>query len=762
MLKEKIARICDLSIESGILAIVFFVPVIFDFSMSSYNFFILFKAIIFRIVLSLILLAFTAKIFINGGLKYRGSAKIFLFSGFLLACFFASCFFSINQSESFWGSFSRQQGFYGFSHYILFFVLIALNIENFKQIKRIIIAAVASCFFVSAYGLAQYFLLDPLSWPESFLSSGRIFSTFGQPNFLAHWLIMVFPLSVYCLIFIAKKFFAKFLMRLIIFMQSACLVLSYSRAAWLGFLCSALFLIIFWMFYKGFKKTVLSFICLLFICAALIAGLNFIKPLEKADYNSMNFSSRLNSMADFKSGSNKMRIYYLESAIKEIKQESGLRLFLGYGPEVLSDVFMKYYNIDWGVYETINSLHDRAHNWFFDQLLSVGILGLSAIFLFFIYIIYKACVFLSGKRVFESEDWLAVFLLASLLAYCVNNLFSFSLIANSVYLYLISALLWVSANSREQTKILDIRLTAFSKIFVWAALFLTSAMFVYFNNINQARAENYYVKALESLKYSDCGGAAGNMEKAMRLNSNSDYYKENNIFLSLNCFFLAESDSERNFLLKNISNGIEITGDEKSYGILINTARAYSLLGFYVDASYYAEAEKIFNDLILKFPYFTSVYEDFARHKIALQDYSGAIKILSKAIEILPPTNHKYLNNQHRSQISAIAARLYESAGMAHFKMKNYESAVENYEKGLKFDPYRATLYKNTADVYYAKNNFDKAIELNLRGFALNPSDYHWPLSLSFLYKDKKDFEAEKNYFDQAVKMAPEIVKLKN
>ncbi|MFH1254944.1 MAG: O-antigen ligase family protein [bacterium] len=762
MLKEKILKICDLSIEFGILAIIFFIPVIFDFSMSSYNFFDLYKAIVFRAVLSLIFLAFAAKVFINGELRFRGSAKIFLFAGFLAACFLASSFFSIDPSRSFWGSFSRQQGFYNFSHYILFFILAVLNIKNDRQIKRIAIAVLASSFFVSAYGLAQYFLLDPWAWPENFLSSGRVFSTFGQPNFLAHWLIMVVPLSIYYLIFIAKKFFARFLACLIIFMQSACLVLAYSRAAWLGFLCSALFLIIFWLFYKGFKKTVFGFAGIVFICAALVIGLNMAKPAEKADYDSINFAGRLKSIVDFKSGSNKMRIYYLESAVKEIKKASGLRLFLGYGPEVLSDVFMKYYNIDWGVYEAINSLHDRAHNWIFDQLLSFGILGLAANLLFYVYIFYKTAVFLSGKRAFEANDWLVVFLSASLLAYCVNNLFSFSLAANSVYLYLIAALLWVSANRREQMRILGVSLTAFSKIFIWTALFFTSAMFVYSNNINQARAENYYVKALESLRRSDCEAVAANMEKAMSLSSNSSYYQENNILLNLNCFFLVESDSEKSFLLGNIFDGVEIAKDGKTYGILSNIARAYSLFGFYIDKAYYAESEKIFNDLISKFPYFTSVYEDLARQKMASQDYAGAAKILSQAIGILPPTDHPYLNSQHRSQISAIAAKLHESLGLADFKMENYEAALDNYKKGLKFDPYRASLYKNISDVYYARNNLDKAIEFSRRGFMLNPSDYHWPLSLSFLYKDKKDFEAEKKYFDQAVKMAPENAKLKN
>jgi len=760
MLKEKVVKICDLFIEYGILAIIFFIPIIFDYSLSSYNFFDLYKAVIFRVILVFILLIFTAKTFINGRLNYRGNAIIFLLVGFLLASFFISSLVSLHPVQSFWGSFLRQQGFYNFFNYLLFFVLLILNIENFIKLKRIIITVVISASLAAAYGLVQYFNFDPLSWSES-VNNGRIFSTLGQPNFFGHWLIMVLPMSLYALIFIAKRPLAKFFAGLTLSMQLACLIFTYSRAAWLGFLGSMLFLIMVWLFYKRFKKVALGFIGLILIGVMFVAGLNIISPVNSGDYNSIGLVNRLKSITDFKGGSNKMRLYYLESAVKEIKQASYLRLLVGYGPEVLADVFMKYYQIDWGVYEAINSFPDRAHNWLFDQVLSLGILGLSANLLFYIFFIYRAAVFLSAKQNLDSGGWLLIFLFSSLAAYCINNLFSFSLFTNLVYLYLILALGWVIINFQAEVKILNIRLTVFSKLLIWLSLLLASAVFIYTNNINQARAEIYYMKALNSIKSSDCKGAINNMEKVMSLSPNSIFYQENYLFLMLNCFFSIEDGSVRKQLSDNLLERIKLIGGKKSYGILHNMARAYTLFGFYLDKSYYTEAEKLFNDLMINFPYFTVIYEDFSRQKIMQKDYKGAIDIFNQAIKILPPIDHPYLNDQHRRQITIIAVRLYEGLGQAYFKIKNYDLALDYYKKGLSLDPYRATLYKNIADIYYIQGQLDKAVAWNKRGLMLNPADYHWPLALSLLYRDKKNLTTAKDYLNQALKLAPENQDLK-
>lgn len=759
MLKQKIIKSCDYIIEYSLLAIVFFIPLIFDYSFSSYNFFDLYKAIIFRVFLIFILLAFTAKIFINGKLDYRGDFKIFLFIGLMLASFFISSLASLRPAESFWGSFLRQQGFYNFFNYWLFFALLVLNIETFKQVRRLIRAVMAAAFLVSAYGLIQYFQLDPFSWSES--SAGRIFSSLGQPNFFGHWLIIVLPISFYALIFMAKKMLARFFAALAVLMQLVCLIFTYSRAAWLGFLGSVFFLIIFWLFYKRFKKAALVFIGLVLVGLTFIVSLNIISPVQSGDYGSISPVNRLKSIADFKGGSNKMRFYYLESAVKEIKQASYLRLFLGYGPEVLADIFMKYYRIDWGAYETINSLPDRAHNWLFDQILALGFLGLAANLIFYSYFIYRAAAVLSAKQKFGLEDWLLIFLFSSLIAYCVNNLFSFSLFTVLVYLYLILAVSWVMINKETAIKILEIRLTVFSKLLILAALFLASGVFIYTNNINQARAEIYYVRALNSLKAADCRGVINNLDRVISLSPRSAYYQENYLFLILNCFSKTEDKPFRQQLIINLLKQIKLVGNKKSYGMLHNMARVYTLFGFNLDKSYYVQAEEIFNDLIINFPYFTAVYQDFGDQKMIQKDYGRAADIYNQGLKILPSLNQPYLNNEHRRQIILIAVKFYESAGKAYFKEKNYVLALDYYSQGLKLDPFRATLYKNIADIYYVQNNLDQAIKYNQRGLVLNPADYHWPLTLSLLYRDKNDLPEAKKYLAQALNLAPENEELK-
>lgn len=760
MSKEKIIKICDLFIEYGILAIIFFVPIIFDFTASSYNLIDLYKAVFFRVILIFMLLAFTAKIFVGNKFSFRGRYVIFWLVALLLASFFISSLVSLNSGQSFWGSFLRQQGFYNYFNYLLFFVLLILNLKDFKQIKRIIIAVIFSAALASVYGLVQYFNLDPISWVDS-AAGGRIFSTLGQPNFFGHWLIMVLPASLYALIFITKRLLAKFFVGLAIFMQLVCLLFTYSRAAWLGFLGSMLFLIIFQLFYKRLKKVALGLIGLVIIGVVFIAGLNIISPVKSGDYNSIGLVNRLKSIADFKGGSNRMRLYYLESAVKEIKQESRLRLLAGYGPETLASVFIKYYQPDWGVYEAINGYPDRAHNWPFDQILALGIFGLAANLAFFIYLIYEAVIFLLNRQKLEADGWLLVFLFSSLAAYFINNLFSFSLFTNYVYLFLILAMVWFIINHGEKFSEINIKLAIFSKLIIWLSLLAVSAVFIYTNNINQARAEIYYVKALSSMRLPDCQSVINNMEKALSLRPNSDYYRENYLFLMLNCFFSVNDKAARGQLIDNMFENIKSISNKDFYGISENIGRAYTLFGLYLDESYLTKAEAIFNDSITNFPYFTAAYEDLGRQKMMQEDYAGAIEIFNQAVKILPPINHPYLNDQHRKQISGIAFKFYEDLGRAHFKIKNYGLAVDYYKKGLSLNPYRVALYKSIADIYYIQGRLDEAVAWNKRGLMLNSADYHWPLALSLLYRDKKDLAEAKDYLNQALKLAPENVELK-
>jgi tetratricopeptide (TPR) repeat protein/O-antigen ligase len=768
MAKNKIIKICDFIIEYGILAIVFFIPIIIDFTVSSYNIVDLFKVVFFRVILSFISLAYLLKIFAIGKLNYRGNLKIFFFIAILFASFFISSFFSLDPKQSFWGDFSRMQGFYNFFNYLLFFVLIVLNIKDFKQIKKIIITVIFSAFLAAVYGFIQFFNLDFISWQEMAAKTGRIFSTLGQPNFFGHYLIMVLPFSLYALIFMAKRFLVRFFIGLVLLAQSACLIFTYSRAAWLGFFGSIAFLLFVWLIYSQRRKMIIGFIVLLLIGTSFIISLNLIGLAEQsntyADSNiySINIlANRLKSVVDFSGGSNKMRLNYLTSAVKEIKKANLGRLLVGFGPETLAGIFRQYYRSDWGIYENINDYPDRAHNWIFDKILALGFLGLIANLLFYIYFIKKAVQFLFFRKKFGPEEWLLVFLSASLVAYFVNNLFSFSLFTVSVYLYLILALGWSVINYRLEEKVLEIKFTNFSKILIWLAYLTVTIIFLWTNNINQVRAEINFQNALKSFNLSDCFQVMDNMEKVINLSPYVNYYQEHYIFLLLNCFPSLEKPTQINWS-ENLLTWIKYVGNQELYGLRSNTARLYTLIGFYLDKAYYEKAEKIYKSIIADFPYFTTAYEDYGRQKMWQKDYSGAIQIYKRALEILPPIDNSYLNEAHQKKIASITVRLYEGLGQAYFQVKNYDQALMYYQEGLKLDPYRSTLYKNIADIYYFQGQLDRAVSWNKRGLMLSPNDYHWYLSLSLLYRDQKNIVEAKNYLNRALILAPDNQDLKN
>jgi putative inorganic carbon (HCO3(-)) transporter len=95
-------------------------------------------------------------------------------------------------------------------------------------------------FFICLYGVIQLFGFDFIKWEVNPSESYRIFSSLGQPNFLASWLLLVLPLIslffFYCFNFWRKEkksilfpFFA-FLMFLFVFFV---LIFTQSRGAWL-------------------------------------------------------------------------------------------------------------------------------------------------------------------------------------------------------------------------------------------------------------------------------------------------------------------------------------------------------------------------------------------------------------------------------------------------------------------------------------------------------------------------------------------------
>ncbi|MDD5072019.1 MAG: O-antigen ligase family protein [Patescibacteria group bacterium] len=759
-MSNKIAKICDYLGEISLLGIIFFTPVYFAFVQENYNVFELNKAVIFRILLTISLLAFAAKIFIKGTGHRRFPRKLFLLLALLGLSFLASTYFSIHPALSFWGSYGRQQGFYNFFHYWLFFILLALNLmRGWPRVKRAVEALVFSSIPVCFYGLLQYFNLDPLDWKEKVTYIGRIFSTLGQPNFFGQYLIIVIPLTVFSLIFLKRRFLSRFLLVILAVAQLTCLIFTYNRSAWLGLAAGAALFPVLILFAKKKEKIAWSLVGLGLFGVIAIACLNifYFKGSVLLEPGEINIANRVESIFDFKSGSNKIRLYYWQASWEIFKKGGWQRKLFGYGPEVLPDIFVEYYRPEWGIFEKINTFPDRAHNAFFDTVLQFGLIGLLAFALFVGYILAAAFEYLRRPSL-AKEFWLIIFILAALAGYFINSLLSFSLTVGYICFYFMLALLAVIVFSDSSSGRAEEERSRFfrpvSLALIWLAMFFLGVILVYYYNINAWRADYYYMKVKKAEAKKDCRQILDNMEKTVFLNPISTFYKERYIYHNLNCFEAVESEESRRDLYDNVMSMANSVGP-REYGFYTWThiAHAKSLFGYYIDPVYYGAAEEDYKRLIKTNPFVTTAYEDLGRMKLWQEDYEAAMANFSKAVGALPSLDSPYLNSEHRRELESEQARLFEMMGMAFAYKEDWDMAIDYYWQGLKLNPFYLRLYKKVADAYYSQGDIDRAIWYNKRGYMLNTEDYSWPLALSLLYKERGDMVEASKYIDEAASL---------
>ena len=144
---------------------------------------------------------------------------------------------------------------YGFSiynyihlmgRYILVYYLIVNNVSSKEQLRRLVWALLLGALFVTCYGLYQYFHgidISALDWvdKEQFPDlTVRVFSTLGNPNLLAAFLVIMMAIAGGMALCNRTRIF-KILLFLLTILMALCLVYTYSRGAWISILAVALF-----------------------------------------------------------------------------------------------------------------------------------------------------------------------------------------------------------------------------------------------------------------------------------------------------------------------------------------------------------------------------------------------------------------------------------------------------------------------------------------------------------------------------------------
>lgn len=738
MINSRFNKIFLAIINYSLLGIVFSVPICFAWFHENFAVFDLNKAVVLRSFLLVIVLAIFFRAALIGKVSIKKNKWLTIaWLGFLFFTLL-STLSSLHPQLSFLGSYERQQGLQTIWAYLFFFIFIITFFQEKLFIKQLLIALNLSAAGACFYGLIQLFGLDFLNWSES--SSFRIFSSLGQSNFFGHFLVVVLPLTIYSSFFVSKKLLSRILLIFLSVIELICLIFTYSRSAWLALIISlaGALIISLWHFGKRYLASALVIVGVIGIIfmASPSVRLNIVSRVGNNEHNLIN---RAASILNFESGSTSIRLKYWQAAMGFfVKAPLGRQLF-GFGPDTQASVFAQMYQVDWGYYESLNSFPDRAHNFILDILLQFGIFGFVSLGLL---VLAATKSLIKGlAKSFGENYWLRLSIITALLAYMINNLFSFSLVAMSMIFYLLLALAFIVGDNFSGNQ--DIEIPLLHPISRWliaatTSVFLLILFFSY--NIKPLVADYYYMQVKKAEAIGDCHNVLDNMEKVMEWYPVSGFYQRMYLFHSINCFSAVTTGSGQQQIIKNVLEEVATFKlKEIQYYGLIDLAHTYSILGYYANSSYYKLADSYYENLLAISKNITVVYQDYGRLKLWQGKFAEARQILNQGIAVTPSLVNAPANREHTKAIARQLAYFHDLIGLTYFSEKDLVKAALEYQKALNIDPTLSSPYKELADIAYENKDIKTAIDYNKKGFNLDEKNSLWPMALAVLYLEKGD-----------------------
>ncbi len=170
-------------------------------------------------------------------------------------------------------------------------------------------------------------LADPMDWQPIHLARERTIATMGNPNYFAAYLVAVLPLALSWVLTRPKRA-ARYVGLVLWTLSALAMLLTQTRAAWLGFLGSALV----WLYMAWRsddapqRRTLITTVAVL--AAALLLGMGATAYWQKLNQVEFNLVNRVEKFADKNDLSIQARLYFWRSALR-----SGLESpIFGFGP----------------------------------------------------------------------------------------------------------------------------------------------------------------------------------------------------------------------------------------------------------------------------------------------------------------------------------------------------------------------------------------------------------------------------------------------
>ncbi|MBS3909147.1 MAG: O-antigen ligase family protein [Actinobacteria bacterium] len=468
--------------------------------------------------------------------EFRWTKLDFVLVGFLLLVF-VSTVTSIHFPTAVHGKFKRYEGLLTFLNYGILYLLALQTFRGFDRLSALSKTLTYTGAVVAFYGVMQYMGLDVFSWATLPFEERRSFSTFGNPNLLGGFLVIVTPIAL-AEFLRAKDLKGNLLMGASLFLILLCLLTAFTRGAWVGAAVAFLFFAV-----VAAKAIIARPKKLIFVGAAFIGIFLVIAGYSAvAGHEVMNLVKRVQSMTQITEGSAGSRLEIWKAGWSMVEEDP----ILGLGPDTFRLGSERYETFEYVRMNAGRSVADNAHNWIIQLAAGVGIPATLLFLLFFVLVVVLSVRYLRKR---DSEERLVYAgLTAAIVGYLVHLAFGVSISGSTTIFWLIMGALMASVGKVRVAAIVPRTNSDIYSKAAMGALALVALVSAYFG-VTMYVADFHYANALKSAGNGQYNEAIACFEKAIILYKNGRYYDGYGMFLEQ----LGMSPNNRSILDKAIA-----------------------------------------------------------------------------------------------------------------------------------------------------------------------------------------------------------------
>jgi O-antigen ligase len=437
---------------------------------------------------------------------------------------------SIDPQTSILGYYSRFNG--GLISTICYLVLYWAFVSNVDRngVKKLINITLISAAIVSLYGVLERLGIDKNVWQQTVQL--RVFSTLGQPNWLAAWLVATIPITwVLAINNIGSKItFKSIIPHALSLLFFIVLLFTGSRSGLLGF---GVVGIIFWgfIFLKYRFKYFKMFVTINAIIAGTIAifGTQLTPSIFKLIENG--WSAKQESTVQ--TGATALETGGTESgAIRKIVWQGALKVWkhypiFGTGVETFAYSYYLYRPVEHNLTSEWDYIYNKAHNEYLNFMANSGTVGIFTYLTtigFSIYLMARNFIY-KKEEPDEASPLMSIALIAGYISILVTNFFGFSVVPIQLQFYLYPAFAVVLSVPVLLENGVKLQLTSNQKALNWV-ITLTS-MFLIFTICRYWFADTLYTKGVNYDRINRQDLSPQYLNDAIKLQPNQSlYYSE--------------------------------------------------------------------------------------------------------------------------------------------------------------------------------------------------------------------------------------------